>query len=124
MEFCHLKTAEVMNVLRNYMIEHPNCQHSEKLQKIMEEYVEHPASFSWMHVFVKGYISTWRLGKGALFVLSSQDEDSCPNKVYVEEKWLTAYKHIRLENLDLKLIPLISVNTVRDFIDMVYQECV
>lgn len=124
MEFCHLKTVEVMGILRDYMDKHPNSQYIPKIQKIMDEYCEYPHTFLWMHVYVKGYVSNWKLSKGAMFISSSQDEASLPNKIYVEQKWLSAYKNIRLSNPDLKMTPIWTVNTVRDFIDMVYQECV
>ena len=124
MEFCHLKTVEVMKALRDYMDAYPNGQYMSKLQKIMDEYTERPQTFLWMHVYVKGYISNWRLSKGALFIFSSQDEDSLPNKIYVEQKWLSAYKNIKTSNPDVKLTPMYTTNTIRDFIEMVYQKCV
>lgn len=125
MEYYKKDIVDVMRHLREYMFRHPNGQHIDKLQVIMNEYMERPNSFSWMHVYVKGTAiddNLWRLGKDAIFVEDSIRDEDMPEKIYIETKQLKAYREIKINNPYLPMLPMWPTNTVRDFIDYVYQE--
>ena len=129
MQFYRVELIDVMSRLRAYLCDHPRNQNANKLQTIMDTYTDHPEYFKRMHIYIKGGISktitqqAWRLGNGAIFIFSDHDDDVLPEEVFFKGAWLDAYKSMMIENPYLRLTPLWVTKTIRDFVDMVYQEC-
>lgn len=110
---------EVMKKLRDYLEKYPKNKHWEKINKILQVYMDNPKDFDDMQVYVKGHMpfNCWQVGSDAIIRRGFQRVD----RIEMSTKdWEN------LDAMDKKNDPGVfswfyRANTITKFIDYIYE---